>query len=91
MIHEQDHFQSKYNVRVRSPKAVGVRLGQSAVVPAELCEIVPGQPFRRRIPQQLQSDFLRFATQKPEQRLRDIQDAVADGVSLLSTPQWRAG
>lgn len=61
-------------------QAVGVRLGRSAVIPAELCRIVPGQLFKKKIPAHLQPDFLKFATQRPDQRLRAIQTAVGGNV-----------
>ncbi|KAL7283289.1 hypothetical protein ACG7TL_002718 [Trametes sanguinea] len=71
------HFQNKYNVPVRYPRLVGVKVGQGSVIPAEFCEVVPGQIYRKKIPTECQNDFLSFATQKPAERLRDIQNAVS--------------
>ncbi|KAH9901258.1 Piwi domain-containing protein [Cubamyces lactineus] len=71
------HFEQKYNVQVRFPRMVGVRVGQTAIIPAEFLEIVPGQLYRKKIPPACQKDFLQFSTQKPHERLRDIQNAVS--------------
>ena len=67
-------------MRVMHEQAVGVRLGRSAIIPAEFCRIVPGQLFKKKIPPQLQAEFLKFATQRPDQRLRAIQKAVGGNV-----------
>ncbi|KAM5539012.1 hypothetical protein V8D89_007235 [Ganoderma adspersum] len=70
------HFKKKYNVTVRHNECVGVRLGRTAIIPAELCEIVEGQLFRKKIPSHVQKDFLSFATQRPELRFSAIRRAV---------------
>ncbi|KAH9854098.1 Piwi domain-containing protein [Lenzites betulinus] len=70
------YFESKYNCRVRFPDIVGVRVGQSAIIPAEFCDVVPGQVFRKKLTPAVQNEFLRFSTQSPNDRLRDIQNAV---------------
>ncbi|TFK93746.1 Piwi-domain-containing protein [Polyporus arcularius HHB13444] len=71
------HFASRYaNGTVRFPRAIGVRVGKSAIIPAEFCEIIPGQLFRKKLPPELQNDFLRIATERPERRLQAIQGAV---------------
>ncbi|KAI0831166.1 Piwi domain-containing protein [Trametes gibbosa] len=70
------HFESKYNCRVRYPEIVGIRTGSSAIIPAEFCDVVPGQVFRKKMSPAVQNEFLRFSTQKPNERLRDIQNAV---------------
>lgn len=59
---------------------VGVRVGRTAIIPAEFLEIVPGQLYRKKIPPACQKDFLQFSTQKPHDRLRDIQNAVSGQV-----------
>ncbi|PIL23868.1 Argonaute [Ganoderma sinense ZZ0214-1] len=70
------HFERKYNVTVHHAECVGVRLGRSAIIPAEFCEIVEGQLFKRKIPADVQKKFLSFATQRPEVRLNTIRKAV---------------
>ncbi|KAI0646924.1 Piwi domain-containing protein [Trametes meyenii] len=71
------HFAQKYNCEVRFPRIVGVRVGKTAIFPAEFCEIIPGQLYRKKIPPDAQREFLQFATQKPHERMRDIENSVA--------------
>ncbi|KAL1947711.1 hypothetical protein VTO73DRAFT_13435 [Trametes versicolor] len=71
------HFEHKYNRPVRLPRIVGIRMGATAIIPAEFCQIVPGQVYRKKLPPETQKDFLGFSTQKPAERLRDIQNAVS--------------
>ncbi|KAJ3002386.1 hypothetical protein NUW54_g5874 [Trametes sanguinea] len=80
------HFEQKYNVAVRFPRLVGVKVGQGSIIPAEFCEVVPGQLYRKKIPVECQNDFLLFSTQKPAERLRDIQNAVAGPGQLFDYP-----
>ncbi|KAI0361956.1 Piwi-domain-containing protein [Trametes cingulata] len=77
------HFQNKYNVQVRYPNIVGVRVGRSAIIPAEFCEVVPGQVYRKKLSPRTQADFLNFTKQKPEQRLDMIRAAVSGPTQLL--------
>lgn len=81
----QRHFEHKYNRPVRLPRIVGIRMGATAIIPAEFCQIVPGQVYRKKLPPETQKDFLGFSTQKPAERLRDIQNAVS-GQAGLRTP-----
>ena len=76
----QKHFETKYNVQVKFPRCVGVRIGKTAVIPAEFCDVIPGQVYRKKIPPQIQKGFLEFATQRPEARLEDIRTAVTQNV-----------
>ncbi|KAI0637098.1 Piwi domain-containing protein [Trametes polyzona] len=73
----QRHFEHKYNCQVRNPRFPGVRIGSTAIVPAEFCIVVPGQLYRKKIPPHVQKDFLGFSTQKPDERMRAIRSAVA--------------
>ncbi|PCH38271.1 Piwi-domain-containing protein [Wolfiporia cocos MD-104 SS10] len=71
------HYRDKYNYTVKYPDLFGVRIGSGAIFPAEICEVVPGQLYRKKIPQQLAPKFVKYTAQKPDQRLRAIQEGVA--------------
>ena len=71
-------------MQVKHPRIVGVKLGKSAVIPAEFCKVIPGQVYRKKIPVEAQRGFLEFATQKPDVRFRAIEGAVQQGVRCLS-------
>lgn len=79
----QHHFQTKYNVRVRWPRALGVRIGRTAVIPAEFVNIESGQVYRKKIPPQIQSDFLRFSTKRPRERWNALMQAIEADVSPI--------
>ncbi|RDX56915.1 Piwi-domain-containing protein [Lentinus brumalis] len=74
----QRHFESKYNLQLRHPRIVGVRIGKTAIIPAEFCEVIGGQVYRKKIPPLAQKAFLEFATQKPRLRITDIRNAVSN-------------
>ena len=74
----------KYNLQVRYPRIVGVKTSKTAIIPAEFCQIVPGQVYRKKIPSHAQKSLLDFATQRPQLRIRDIKNAVTNNVGLLT-------
>lgn len=80
----QAHYQQTWNIRLQLPNIFGVRIGRDAVIPAELCEVVPGQLYRKKIPADMGATFVRFSTQRPDVRMKSIQDAVSGGASRLA-------
>ncbi|KAG6832694.1 hypothetical protein H0H92_012266 [Tricholoma furcatifolium] len=73
----EEYFKATYNITVRYPHVIGVRLtpknaDNPVVVPAELCTVLPGQLYRRKIPDHLTRDMVEFATVHPAERLRQI-------------------
>ncbi|KAI0934439.1 hypothetical protein AcV5_006280 [Taiwanofungus camphoratus] len=71
------HFLQQHNRRLQYPEIFGVRLSKTAVFPAEVCVVVPGQLYKKKLSPDDTTTFLRFATQKPEERLRLIRESVA--------------
>ncbi|KZT11426.1 Piwi-domain-containing protein [Laetiporus sulphureus 93-53] len=76
------HFMQAHNLRLQYPDLFGVRIGKDAVFPVEVCKIAPGQLYKKKIPQALTSEFVRFATQRPDRRLDAIRQGVT-GAQLL--------
>ena len=74
------------NVTVQYPKWFGVKIGKDAVFPAEFCDIVPGQFYKRMLDESQRSELVSSATKHPNQRLRSITDAVAGEVHFSSLP-----
>lgn len=54
----------------------GVRIGKDAVFPAEVCEVIPGQLYRKKLSPENTTQFLRFSVQKPHERLMTITNGV---------------
>ncbi|KAK0240576.1 argonaute-like protein [Armillaria nabsnona] len=66
------------NRRLRYPDIIGLRLStqdaeNAVIVPAELCDVVPGQMFKKRLPSDLTSDAVSFGTIPPDRRLQSIR------------------
>ncbi|RPD74278.1 Piwi-domain-containing protein [Lentinus tigrinus ALCF2SS1-7] len=76
----QRHFQSRWNRTVQHPEYVGVRIGQTSIVPAEFCIVEPAQVYKRRLPADVQRKFIELAAQDPRRRRRDIEEAISGGL-----------
>ena len=68
---------------LRYPEAFGIRSGKSAVFPAEVCEVFPGQVYKKKLDGQDTTKMLKKTTKKPEERLSDIVKAVDQDVRLF--------
>jgi len=79
----KDHFQQHHNIAIRFPAMFGVRIGKDAVFPAEICDVIPGQLYRKKLSPEATVTFLKFSTQKPDARLRTIKEAVAGPKQVL--------
>ena len=69
---------------MRYPEAFGVRIGKSAIFPAEVCAIAPGQVYKRKLDGRDTTKFLEKSTVRPDARIRDIQQAISRDVSLIN-------
>ncbi|KAG6889711.1 hypothetical protein C0992_004340 [Termitomyces sp. T32_za158] len=73
----QEHYRAAHNKIIRWPNIIGVLLspkksGSPVVVPAEYCVVLPGQLYKKKIPDHLTKAMVDFATVKPADRLRQI-------------------
>jgi eukaryotic translation initiation factor 2C len=91
VIYFQDHFAQAYNTSIRFPSIIGIvtspRYAENPVVyPAEICQVLPGQFFKKQIPDEVQAKtILEFATMRPSQRLNLIKKGI-DGRSGAKCP-----
>jgi eukaryotic translation initiation factor 2C len=60
-----------------------VRLGKDAVYPAEVCEIIPGQIYKKKLEPSEMTEFLALSTMKPFERMNNIGQAVRNDVSTI--------
>jgi len=75
------HFQETYNIRIRYSDIFGVNLSgkkdpHPSVIPAELCQVIPGQLYKRKVPEYLTAKVVEFAKIKPQDRFRKITQSV---------------
>jgi len=74
------HFQETYNIRIRYSEIFGVNISgknnpHPSVIPAELCEVIPGQLYKRKVPEYLTAKVVDFAKIKPQDRFRKISQS----------------
>jgi eukaryotic translation initiation factor 2C len=74
-----DYFRNTQNRPLRFPDVICVEVGSGALIPLELCTVLPGQIMRKQVPPEKTKDVLDFATMKPSDRLRSIKNGL--GVS----------
>ncbi|KAJ7756861.1 argonaute-like protein [Mycena maculata] len=82
-----DHFRRAHNIALKYPDSFGVRISGSnapfaVVIPAELCTVLPGQLYKKRLPPAAMDSAVDFATLKPQDRLH----VIAGGSSGLPSP-----
>ncbi|KAL5530679.1 hypothetical protein ACEPAF_6937 [Sanghuangporus sanghuang] len=65
------------------PNLPCVEVGSGALLPIELCEVLPGQIMRKQVPPHHIKDVLTFATRSPTDRLKSIRS----GLNVLSYGQ----
>ncbi|KAH7884145.1 Piwi domain-containing protein [Phlebopus sp. FC_14] len=83
----EQYFKRKYNITLRYPNLPVADLSGSNTnyVPAELCEIEPGQPFRGKLNEKETAQMIRYACNPPVDNAHAIVD---DGLPILGlTPQ----
>ncbi|KAJ6606546.1 argonaute-like protein [Mycena vulgaris] len=81
----EEYFYKAHSIRLAYPKTFGVRLsGRNApfpvIVPAELCAVLPGQLYKKRLPTSATKDAVDFATMAPQARLQTITGGTTAGV-----------
>lgn len=60
-----------------------LQVGQGALIPLELCTVLPGQLVKKEIPDDKKADFVAFSTMAPKDRLASIRKGLDVGFSHL--------
>ncbi|KZV61782.1 Piwi-domain-containing protein [Peniophora sp. CONT] len=71
------YFQSVLNRPLSHPDIVCAELATGAIIPLELCTVLPGQIIRKELPREKTKDVLAFSTKRPEERLQSIINGLA--------------
>lgn len=82
------YFQRTYNRALRYPDVLCVEVGNGALIPMELCNVVEGQIMRKQIPPEKTRDVLSFATKKPSERLASIARGLGVKKCLQFSSIW---
>ncbi|KAF7342176.1 Protein argonaute-2 [Mycena venus] len=67
-----DYFKETTGRALMFPTLLCVEVGQGALIPLELCDVLPGQLVRKEIPDEKKADLVAFATKAPKDRLASI-------------------
>ncbi|KAL9541442.1 hypothetical protein MBANPS3_009125 [Mucor bainieri] len=73
------YFTSKYNKRLAYPFLPCIQVKQDIFLPMEVCELVPGQRYTKKLNGKQTSEFIKITCQPPSVRLNKI----AEGLKLL--------
>ena len=71
----EEYFREKYNITLRTPQAWLLNCGtreKPVWIPPELCEVMPGQPFRGKLSDQQTSQMILVAARGPAENARRI-------------------
>lgn len=85
----QEHYRKAHTITLAFPDTIGVvTSGKGApfkvVIPLELCTLLPGQLYKKKLPPDATATVVSFAAMPPAERLRTIRTGT-------STPAARAG
>ncbi|KAJ7732583.1 argonaute-like protein [Mycena maculata] len=67
------YFQETSGRPLQFPGLLCVEVGQGALIPLELCAVLPGQLVRKEIPEDKKTQLVEFATMRPKERLESIK------------------
>ncbi|KAI0081731.1 argonaute-like protein [Panus rudis PR-1116 ss-1] len=70
------YFQQAYNITIRFPQILCVEVGNGALYPIEVCNVLSGQIMRKQVPPEKTKDVLEFATKRPDERLNSIRNGL---------------
>lgn len=70
------YFQDASGRPLRYPALLCVEVGRGALIPLELCTVIPGQIVRKEIPEEVRSALVEFSTMHPKQRLESVRQAL---------------
>ncbi|KAJ7500499.1 argonaute-like protein [Mycena galericulata] len=68
-----DYFRRISGRALQFPNLLCVEVGQGALIPLELCTVLPGQLVRKEVPDDKKTELVEFATMRPKERLESIR------------------
>ncbi|KAJ7641742.1 argonaute-like protein [Roridomyces roridus] len=71
-----EYFRTTQNRPLLYPKMICCEVGTGALIPLELCTVLPGQLMRKQMPPEKTREMLSFASKPPSERLASITNAL---------------
>jgi len=68
-----NYFRLHANITLKFPDNICIETATGALIPIELCEVMPGQIMRKQIPPDMTSEIVEFSKMNPAQRLSSIK------------------
>ncbi|KAG6827800.1 hypothetical protein H0H92_010435 [Tricholoma furcatifolium] len=69
-----DYFRTEKNRPLQFPGVICVEVGSGALLPLEMCFVPEGQIMKKQIPPDKTTAMVEFATMKPNERFRSIEN-----------------
>ncbi|KAG9326406.1 hypothetical protein KVV02_008026 [Mortierella alpina] len=70
------YFKSTYNITLSYPMLPCVSAGKNLLLPMELCSVVSGQRYMKKLDERQTADMIKFTTQTPTVRLNTIKNGL---------------
>jgi eukaryotic translation initiation factor 2C len=68
-----DYFRLHANIKLKFPDNICIETATGALIPIELCEVMPGQIMRKQIPPDMTTQVVEFSKMTPAARLASIR------------------
>ncbi|KAG0005891.1 Eukaryotic translation initiation factor 2C [Entomortierella chlamydospora] len=75
-----NYFKETYNITLSYPSLPCVTVGKTAILPLEVCTVIEGQRYMKKLDERQTADMIKFTSQPPAARANNIKD----GVKLLN-------
>lgn len=70
------YFKKAYNINLNFPMLPCVQAGKSIILPIELCSVIEGQRYMKKLDERQTADMIKFTSQPPHARANNIKDGL---------------
>ncbi|KAF9434815.1 argonaute 1 [Entomortierella beljakovae] len=71
------YFQKTYGRKLQYPTLPCIAIGRTAIVPLEVCSVVEGQRYPKKLDERQTADMIKFTCQQPHVRANTIRDSLS--------------
>ncbi|KAK3837132.1 MAG: Piwi domain-containing protein [Linnemannia elongata] len=70
------YFKKAYNINLNFPMLPCVQAGKNITLPIELCSVIEGQRYMKKLDERQTADMVKFTSQPPHARANNIKDGL---------------
>ncbi|KAG0077322.1 hypothetical protein BGZ90_007372, partial [Linnemannia elongata] len=70
------YFKKAYNISLNFPMLPCVQAGKNIILPLELCSVIEGQRYMKKLDERQTTDMIKFTSQPPQVRANNIKDGL---------------